>query len=119
MNVQLTFLADLFSYEMIIKVCSFNGDIDVFGMYWERMFTSDIEHIGMPVDAHLLSDVGQVQGVMDRSGFLNGDVGSFKIMYELINFGPSIKREFLVKEIRTGSEIHFRNVGCMEKRSQE
>lgn len=33
MNVQLTFLADLFSNEMIIKVCSFNGDIDVFGMY--------------------------------------------------------------------------------------
>ncbi len=83
------------------------------------MFTSDIEHIGMPADIHFLSDIGQVQGVMERSGFLHGDVGSFKIMYELINFGPSIEGEFLVKEIRTGSEIHFRNVRCMEKRSQE
>jgi|688.fasta_scaffold2814639_2 hypothetical protein len=83
------------------------------------MFTSDIEHIGMPADIHLLGDVGQVQGVMDRIGFLNGDVGSFKIMYKLINFGSSIEGEFLVKEIGTGSEIHFRNVRCMEKRSQE
>jgi len=56
---------------------------------------------------------------MDRGGFLNGDVGSFKIMYEIINFGSSIEGEFLVKEISAGSEIHFRNVRCMEKRGQE
>ena len=43
---------------MIIKVCSFDGDIDVFSMHWERMLTSDIEHIGMPADIDLLGDVG-------------------------------------------------------------
>ncbi len=49
---------------MVVKVRSLDGDIDIFGMYVERMFASDIEDIGMPVDTDLLSDVGQVQGVM-------------------------------------------------------
>ena len=64
MNVELTFLADSLSNEMVVEVRSLDGGIDVFGMHFERMFASDIEYIGMPVDTDLLSDVGQVQGVM-------------------------------------------------------
>ena len=119
MNVELTFLADSLRNEMVVEVCSLDGEIDVFGMYFERMFASDIEDIGMPVDTDLLSDVGQVQGVMQRSGFFNGDVGGLKIMYKLINDGSAIEGEFLVKEFGAGGKVHFRNVGCINKRSKE
>ncbi len=65
LNFELTFLSNFLSKKMIIEIRSLDGGVDISGMYSKRMFPSDVENIGLPVDTNMLSKVGQIHGEMD------------------------------------------------------
>jgi hypothetical protein len=76
---------------MIIKIRSLDSDIDISGMHSERVFSSDVENVGMPVDTNMLGNVSQIHSEMDEvNRFIDGDVGSVEILDELVDDGSSI-----------------------------
>lgn len=76
---------------MVIEVLSLDGHVDVSGMDRERMLSSHIENVGMPVDINVLSDVGQVHGEMhDTNGLVDGDIGSMEVFDELVDDGSTV-----------------------------
>ena len=114
-DFELTLMANFLCKDMVIEVCSLNGDVDILGMYIERMLASHIENISMPINMNVLGNIGHIHGKMNQiNSLLNGHIGGMKILNELVNNWSSIGRDRLVEEIGASGQVHFGDVGGMD-----